>query len=59
MFDQERISKKELRKEIDVLKSKKEDEIDLSEWRLRTEEILMNDNSKDEYFQYMELAKIK
>ena len=48
-----------LRKEIDVLKSKKEDEIDLLEWRLRMEKILMKDNDKDDYFQYMELDKIK
>ena len=44
--------KKELRKEINVLKSKKEDEIDLLEWRSRMEKILMKDNDKDEYFQY-------
>ena len=37
IIDQERIIKKELRKEMDVLKSKKEDEIDLLEWRLRME----------------------
>ena len=49
--------KKELRKEINVLKSKKEDEIDLLEWRLRMEKILMKDHDKDEYFQYTELDK--
>ena len=59
MIDQERIIKKELRKEIDVLKSKKEDEIDILELRLRTKEILMKGNGKDEYFQYIELDKIK
>ena len=59
IIDQERIIKKELRKEMDVLKSKKEDEIDLLEWRLRMEKKLMNDNDKDEYFQDMELDKIK
>ena len=51
--------KKELRKEINVLESKKEDEINLLEWRLRMEKILMKDNDKDEYFQYTELGKIK
>ena len=34
--------KKELRKEINVLKSKKEDGINLLEWRLRMEKILRN-----------------
>ena len=53
------MNKKELRKEINVLKSKKEDEIDILEWKLRMEKILMEDNDKDEYFQYMELDKIK
>ena len=35
VIDQERIIKKELRKEIHVLKSKKEDEMDLLGWRIR------------------------
>ena len=39
--------KKELRKEINVLKSKKEDEKDLLDWRLMMEKILMKDNDKD------------
>ena len=56
---QENMIKKELRKETNVLKSKKEDEIDLLEWRLRMEKILMKDNDIDEYFQYTELDKIK
>ena len=51
--------KKEARKEINVLKSKKEDEIDLLEWRLRKEKILMKDNDKDKYFQHTELDIIK
>ena len=51
--------KKELRKEINVLKLKKEDEINLLEWRLKVEKILMKDNDKDEYFQYAELDKVK
>ena len=51
--------KKELRKEINVLKLKKEDEINLLEWRLKMEKILMKDNDKDEYFQYAELDKVK
>ena len=59
MVDQEGIIIKELRKEINVLKSKKEDEIDLLEWRLRMGKMLMKDNDKDEYFQYTELDKIK
>ena len=42
----------ELRKELNVLKSKRENEIDLLEWRLRVENLLMIDNDKDEYFQY-------
>ena len=58
-IDQENMIKKELRKEINVLKLKKEDEIDLLEWRLRMEKILMKDSDKDEYFQYTELDKIK
>ena len=47
------------KKEINVLKSKKEDEINLLEWRLTMEEILMKDSDKGEYFQYTELGKIK
>ena len=50
---------KELRKEINALKSKQEDEIDILEWRLRVEKILMKDDDKDEYFQDNELGKIK
>ena len=59
VIDQESMIEKELRKEINVLKLKKEDEIDLLEWRLRMEKILMKDNGKDEYFQYTKLDKIK
>ena len=59
VIDQKNMIKKELRKEINVLQSKKEDEIDLLEWRLRPEKILMKDNDKDEYFQDMKLDKIK
>ena len=33
--------------------------IDLLEWKLKMERILMKDNDKDEYLQYMELDKIK
>ena len=51
--------KTELRKVMNVLKSKKENAINLLEWRLRMEKILMKDNNKDEYFQYTELDKIK
>ena len=51
--------KKELKKELNVLKSKKDDETDLLEWRLRMGKILMKDNDKNEYFEYTELEKIK
>ena len=53
--------KKELRKEINVLKSKKEDEIDLLEWRFWLEKIFLknNDNDKDDYFHGRKLDKIK
>ena len=59
MHDQVRMIKGELQKEKDTLKSKKEDEIDLLEWRLRMKKILMEDNDKDEYFHHVELNKIK
>ena len=59
MLDQKSMIEKELRKEINALKSKKEDEIDILEWRLREEKILMKDDDKDEYFQDNELDKIK
>ena len=59
VIDQENMIKKEIRKKINVLKSKREDKIDLLEWRLRMEKILMKNNDEDEYFQYMELDKIK
>ena len=58
MHDQVRMIRGELKKEKDILKSKKDDEIDLLEWRLRMEKILMEDDDKDEYFQYIELHKI-
>ena len=58
-IDQENMIRKELRKEINVLKSKKEDEIGLLEWSLKMEKTLVKDNDKDEYFQYTELDKIK
>ena len=48
-----------LQEEKKILKSEKEDEIDLSEWRLRMEKIIMEDNDMDEYFQNIELNKIK
>ena len=59
MHDQVRMIKGELQKERDILKSKKEDEIDLLEWRLRMKKVLMEDNDKDEYFHHVELNKIK
>ena len=59
VIDRENIIKKELRKEICVLKSEKEDEINLLERRLRMDKILMKDNDKYECFQYTELDEIK
>ena len=67
VIDQENTIKKELRKEINVLKSKKEDEINILEWRLRMEKILMKDNeldkikskSKQEVDKINELIRIK
>ena len=59
VIDQGNMIKKELRKEINVSKSKKEDEIDPLEWRLRMGEILIKENDRDEYFQHIELDKIK
>ena len=59
MIDQVRMIKKELRKQLNEFKSKKEDEIHLLDWRLKMEKILMKDNDRDEYFQHMELNKIK
>ena len=63
MLDQRSMIEKKLRKEINALKSKKEDEIDNLEWRLRVEKILMKDDDKDEYYKIMnkinELDKIK
>ena len=41
------------------IKSEKEHEIDLLEWRLRMEKRIMEDNDMDEYFQNIELNKIK
>ena len=38
-IDQENMIRKEIRKELNKLKSKKEAEIDLLEWRLRIEKI--------------------
>ena len=42
-----------------ILKSEKEDEIDQLEWRLRMEKRIIEDNDMDEYFQNIELNKIK
>ena len=42
-----------------ILKSEKEDEIDQLEWRLRMEKRKIEDNDMDEYFQNIELNKIK
>ena len=53
------MAEKELTKEINELKSKKEDETDLLVRRLMMEKILTKDNDKDEYFQHMEIDKIK
>ena len=59
VIEQKNMIKTELRKVINVVKSKKENEINLLEWILRMEKILMKDNNKDQYFQYTELDKIK
>ena len=48
-----------LPEEKKILKSEKENEIDLLEWRLRMEKRIMEDNDMDEYFQNIELNKIK
>ena len=55
VIDQKNMMKYELRKELNALKSKQEDEIDLLEWRLSMEKILMKDDDRGEYFQHMEL----
>ena len=41
------------------IKIEKEDEIDILEWRLGMEKIIMEDNDMDEYFQNVELNEIK
>ena len=48
-----------LPEEKKILKSEKENETDLLEWRLRMEKRIMEDNDMDEYFQNIELNKIK
>ena len=48
-----------LQEEKKILKLEKEDEIDLLEYRLRMEKIIMEDNDTDEYFQNIEINKIK
>ena len=48
-----------LPEEKKILKSEKENEIDLLEWRLRMEKRIIEDNDMDEYFQNIELNKIK
>ena len=57
--DQVRMISGKLQEVKKILKSEKEDEIDLLEWRLMMEKIIMEDNDKDEYFQNIELNKIK
>ena len=59
VIDQVRIISRKLQVEKNILKLEKEDEIDLLEWRLRMEKIIMEDNDIDEYFQNIELNKIK
>ena len=48
-----------IKKRHKCIKIKKEDEIDLLEWRFRLEKKSMKDNDTDEYFQDMELDNIK
>ena len=50
--------KRDLRMEIKELKSEKEDKIDLLEWKLRMEKMLMKDNDVDECFQRLKLELI-
>ena len=48
---QVRMSSGKITRRKKILKSEKEDEIDLLEWRLRMEKIIMEDNDMDECFQ--------
>ena len=48
VYEQVRMIRGELQKEKDILKPKKEDQINLLEWRLKMEKILMEHNDKDE-----------
>ena len=51
--------KREIRMKIKELKPEKEDKIDILQWKLRTEKILIKDNNVDGYFQRMKLNEIK
>ena len=51
--------KREIRMKIKELKPEKEDKIDILQWKLRTEKILIKDNDVDGYFQRMKLNEIK
>ena len=59
VIDQVRIISGKLQEEKKILKSEKEDEIDLLKWRLRMEKRIMEDNDMDEYFQNIELNETK
>ena len=49
--------KRGIRMKIKELKSRKEDKINLLEWKLRIEKISMKDDGVDEYFQKMKSQK--
>ena len=59
VIDQVKIISEKLQEEKKIIKSTREDEIDLLEWRLRMEKIIMEDKYMDEYFPNIELNKIK
>ena len=59
VISQKFMIKREIRLKIKELKSEKEDKIDLLEWKLRIEKILMKDDDVDKYFQKMKLSEIK
>ena len=59
VIDQVKIISEKLQEEKKIIKSTKEDKIDLLEWRLRMEKIIMEDKYTDEYFPNIELNKIK
>ena len=59
LVSQKCMIKREIRMKIKELKPEKEDKIDILQWKLRTEKILIKDNDVDGYFQRMKLNEIK